>query len=135
MYTEQELLVQEYTKNPLCNYKMEEYSVTAHEGNFICWDDINVYLVIKNNIVEKYSYDWNCSSITSAAASFLSEFIIWVNINDILSWNFKFFVEKGFDVSKKRKRALVMGLMAVRNSIHSYLNDWKKDSFDDLLAE
>jgi hypothetical protein len=36
MTTEQELLVQEYAKNPLCNYKMEEYTITAHEGNFIC---------------------------------------------------------------------------------------------------
>ena len=36
MSTEQELLIQEYAKNPLCNYKMDDCNATAHEGNFIC---------------------------------------------------------------------------------------------------
>lgn len=133
MATEQELLVQEYAKHPLCNYKMDDHTITSHEGNFICWDDINVYLIIENNIVKKYSFDGDCSNITTAAASFLSEFIVWVKIDEILDWNLSFFVDRGFDVSKKRRRALVIGLMAVRNAIHNYLNDWKKDNFDDLL--
>ncbi len=135
MDTEQELLVKEYAKNPLCNYKMENCTITAHEGNFICWDDINIYLLIENDIIKKYSFDGNCSNITTAAASFLSEFIVWTNLNDVLDWNFRFFVDRGFDVSKKRRRAMVIWLMAVRNAIHSYFNDWKKDNFDDLLEE
>lgn len=135
MTTEQELLVQEYAKNPLCNYKMEEYTITSHEGNFICWDDINIYLVLEDNVIKKYSFDGDCSNITTAAASFLSEFITWQKIEDVLNWNFKLFIDKWFDVSKKRRRAMVIGLMAVRNAIHNYLNDWKKDNFDDLLEE
>lgn len=135
MTTEQELLVQEYAKNPLCKYKMEEYTITSHEGNFICWDDINIYLILEDNIIKKYSFDGDCSNITTAAASFLSEFIIWQKIEDVLNRNFKFFIDKWFDVSKKRRRAMVIWLMAVRNAIHAYLNDWKKDNFDDLLEE
>ena len=135
MSTEQELLIQEYAKNPLCNYKMDDYNATSHEGNFICWDDVNVYLFIEDNIIKKYSFDWNCSNITTAAASFLSEFIVWMNINEVLAWDLKFFIDRSFDVSKKRRRALVIWLMAARNSIHAYMDDWKKDSFDDLLAE
>jgi NifU-like protein involved in Fe-S cluster formation len=133
MSTEQELLVQEYAKNPLCNYKMDDYTVTSHEGNFICWDDIDIYLIIENGIVKKYSFDGNCSNITTAAASFLSEFIVWITIDEVLNWKLDFFVDRWFDVSKKRRRALVIWLMAVRNAIHNYLNDWKKDNFDDLL--
>lgn len=133
MSTEQELLVQEYAKNPLCNYKMDDYTVTWHEGNFICWDDIDIYLVIEDNIIKKYSFDGNCSNITTAAASFLSEFIVWTIIEEVLNWKLDFFVDRWFDVSKKRRRALVIWLMAVRNAIHTYLNDWKKDNFDDLL--
>ncbi|MFZ2150585.1 MAG: iron-sulfur cluster assembly scaffold protein [Candidatus Absconditicoccaceae bacterium] len=135
MTTEQELLVQEYAKNPLCNYKMEEYTITSHEGNFICGDDINIYLVLEDNVIKKYSFDGDCSNITTAAASFLSEFITGQKIEDVLNWNFKLFIDKGFDVSKKRRRAMVIGLMAVRNAIHNYLNDGKKDNFDDLLEE
>lgn len=133
MDTEQELLIKEYSKNPICNYKMDNYNASFHEGNFICWDDINVYLIIESNIIKKYSFDWNCSNITTAAASFLSEFLIWKNVNEILTRNYNFFVKNGMDVSKKRRRALVIWLLAVRNSIHEYLKDGKKDNFDDLL--
>jgi len=135
MSAEQELLIKEYSKNPLCNYKMDNCTVSFHEWNFICWDDISVYLLIENDIVRKYSFDGNCSNITIAAASFLSEFIIWENINNVLNRNYVFFIEKWFDVSKKRRRAMVIWLMAVRNAIHEYLKDWKRDNFDDLLEQ
>jgi NifU-like protein involved in Fe-S cluster formation len=57
MDTEQELLIKEYSKNPICNYKMDNYNASFHEGNFICGDDINVYLIIESNIIKKYSFD------------------------------------------------------------------------------
>ncbi|MEI7563606.1 MAG: iron-sulfur cluster assembly scaffold protein [bacterium] len=76
MSEETNLLVQEYTKNPVHNHTMTEYTVKKHEGNFICGDDITVYLVIENDSIKDYSYDGNCSTITSAAASFLSEYIV-----------------------------------------------------------
>lgn len=133
MSTESDLLIKEYSKNPLCNFKLDQYNASFHEGNFICWDDINVYILIEDNKIKKYSFDWNCSTVTTAAASFLSEFIIWLDINLILDLDYNFFIEKWFEVSIKRRRAMVIGLLALRNAIHEYLNDWKKDWFDDLL--
>ncbi|MCF7835380.1 iron-sulfur cluster assembly scaffold protein [Candidatus Gracilibacteria bacterium] len=133
MSKESELLVKEYAKNPLCNYKMDKFDVSFHEGNFICGDDITVYVVINSGKIKEYSFDGNCSSITTAAASFLSEFIVGIDINTILNWDYKFFVDNGFDVSPKRRRAMVISLLALRNSIHEYLKDGKKDTFDDLL--
>ena len=54
MSVESELMIKEYEKNPLCNYEMKDADVTRHEGNFICWDDVTVYLKIKDDkIVEK----------------------------------------------------------------------------------
>jgi nitrogen fixation NifU-like protein len=76
MSEEHSLLIQEYSKNPLQNFALSTYTIKQHEGNFICGDDITVYLVIENDKIAEYSFDGNCSTITTAAASFLSEFII-----------------------------------------------------------
>ncbi len=135
MTEEHNLLVQEYSKNPLKNFALQEYTIKQHEGNFICWDDIVVYLVIKEDKIEDYSFDGNCSNITTAAASFLSEFIIGEKMQDILHRTYKTMVHHWFEVSARRRRAWVIAIMATRNAIHTYLKDWKNDVFDDLIED
>lgn len=129
------LMIQEYAKNPICNYAMKDYTIKQHEGNFICWDDIVVYLRIDKNIVVDYSFDWNCSTITTAAASLLSEVIVWANINDILNRDYSKMTSLWFEVSPRRKRAAVIALLAARNAVHNYIKDWKEDVFDDLIND
>jgi len=135
MSSENELLIKEYSSNPINNFKMQDPTVYQHEGNFICWDDITVYLQIKDNKVNQYSFDWNCSNITTAAASFLSELIIWADIQNILTWTHKTMLDNWFEVSPRRKRAAVIAIMAARNAIHNYLKDWKEDEFSDLIED
>lgn len=135
MNEENSLLIQEYSKNPLQNFALSTYTVKQHEGNFICGDDITVYLVIQDDKIQNYSFDGNCSTITTAAASFLSEFIIWEKIQDILGWTYQTILDRGFEVSPRRKRAAVIAIMATRNAIHKYLQDDITDVFDDLLDE
>jgi len=128
-------MLQEYAKNPICNFAMKDYTIKQHEGNFICWDDIIVYLRIDKNVVLDYSFDGNCSTITVAAASILSEIIVWSDINDILTRWYSKMLSLGFEVSPRRKRAAVIAILAARNAIHKYLNDWKEDTFDDLFDD
>ena len=135
MSEEQNLMIQEYAKNPLKNFAMKDYTIKQHEGNFICWDDIFVYLVIKDNKITSYSFDGNCSNITTAAASFLSEFIIGEPIENILHRNYQTMAERGFEVSPRRKRAGVIAILATRNAIHEYLKDGKNDTFDDIIED
>lgn len=135
MTEEYSLLIQEYAKNPIQNFPLKSYTHKQHEGNFICGDDITVYLVIEKNKIKEYSFDGNCSTITTAAASFLAEFIVGQDIHDILTWTYQTMQERGFEVSPRRRRAAVIAIMAVRNAIHNYLNDGKKDVFDDLINE
>ncbi|MEI6117788.1 MAG: iron-sulfur cluster assembly scaffold protein [bacterium] len=94
-----------------------------------------VYLKIKDNKITEYSFDGNCSNITTAAASFLSEFIIKTPIEDILHRTYKTMVDHGFEVSPRRKRAAVIAILATRNAIHEYLKDNKKDVFDDIIED
>lgn len=130
---ETNLLIQEYSKHPLCNMVMDSPTVSHHEGNFICWDDITVYLKIEDWIVSQYSYSGNCSTITTAAASFLSELIIGASVKDVLSWDYTTMVSHGFEVSPRRRRAAVIAILASRNAIHNYVDDHQEDSFDDLI--
>ncbi len=135
MSEESNLIIQEYSKNPLKNFAMKEYTVKQHEGNFICWDDITVYIVIQDEKIVDYSFDGNCSNITTAAASFLSEFIIGIPIRDIFNRTYKTMVDHGFEVSPRRKRAAVIAILATRNAIHKYLKDGKEDTFEDLIED
>lgn len=135
MNEEQNLIIQEYAKNPLQNFAMKEYTIKQHEGNFICWDDIIVYLVIQDKKIVAYSFDGNCSNITTAAASFLSELIIGEHIENILNRNYQTMANHGFQVSPRRKRAGVIAILATRNAIHEYLKDGKKDTFEDVIED
>lgn len=131
--SETEMLVKEYSKNPLCNYEMQDADVSRHEGNFICGDDITIYLKIQDNKISAFSYDGNPSTVSLAAASFLSEFLIGVSLDEILTRNYETFVEQGFEVSPRRRRAAIIALLGVRNAIHKYRNDGIEEDFDELL--
>ena len=133
MSTESEIMIKEYEKNPLCNYEMKDADVFRHEGNFICWDDLTIYLKIKDEKIVEFSYDGNPSAISLAAASFLSEFIIWEDLDTVLSWNYDTFLEKWFEVSPRRKRAAVIALLWVKNAIYKYRWEEKTDDFEDLI--
>ena len=52
-----EIIIKEYSKNPLCHYEMKDPDISRHEGNFICWDDITVYLKIKDGKILEYSFE------------------------------------------------------------------------------
>jgi NifU-like protein involved in Fe-S cluster formation len=135
MNEEQNLMIQEYAKNPLQNFAMKKYTIKQQEGNFICGDDIVVYMVIKDDKITEYSFDGNCSNITTAAASFLSEFIIGTPIDEVLHWNYQTMVNHGFEVSPRRRRAAVIAILATRNAIHNYTKDGNNDVFDDIIED
>ena len=128
-------IITEYNKNPVNFYEMKDFDISHHEWNFICWDDITVFLKIDCNKIIDYWYTWNLSTVSLASAGFLSEFLFNVTLNDILLWDYEFLFEKWFEVSTKRKRASVLPILALRNAIHQYLADWKTDDFDDLIEE
>lgn len=134
-WSEKNMIINEYSKNPLNNFEMEDFTVQHHEWNFICWDDITVFLKIEDEKIKLFSYTWNLSIVSLASASFISEFIIDSDIHEVLKRNYDFISDKGLEVSNRRKRAVVLPILAVRNAIHNYLGDWITDDFDDLLDD
>lgn len=59
-----------------------------------------------------------------------------MNMSEILEMDYGTVREMiGFDVSPRRKQASVLGLLAVRNAIHKYLDDGITDDFSDVLPD
>lgn len=87
-------LVQAYYQNPVNNRSMPDATVSRHEGNSTCGDDLNVYLKIENNIITDRSYDGMPSMITQAAASFFSELVIGKSLEDVLTMNEQTMIEQ-----------------------------------------
>ena len=127
-------IITEYNKNPVNFYEMKDFTVSHHEWNFICWDDITVYLKIKGNIIENFSFSWNPGQVSTASCSLLAEMIEWKTIDEVMTRWYETFVEQGLEVLPRRRRAVVIGLLWVRNAIHQRRKDKKSDS-DEILVE
>ena len=128
-------LVQAYYQNPVNNRSMPDATVSHHEGNSTCGDDINVYLKIENNVIIDWSYDGMPSMITQAAASFFSELVVGKTLDNVLHMNEQTMKNSEFIVSPRRRRSSVIAIMATKNAIHDFLKDGKVESFEDLLVD
>lgn len=127
-------IITEYNKNPVHFYEMKDFDVSRHEWNFICWDDITVYIKFKDNIVEEFSFAWNPWQVSTASCSLLAEMIEWKTIDEVMTRWYETFVEQWLEVLPRRRRAVVIGLLWVRNAIHERRKDKKSDS-DEILVE
>ena len=127
-------LITEYNKNPVNFFEMEDFTVSFHEWNFICGDDITVYLRINDNKIEKFSFSWNPGQVSTASCSLLAEMIGWKSIDEVMTRWYETFVERWLEVLPRRRRAVVIWLLWVRNAIHQRRKDKKSDS-DEILVE
>jgi len=127
-------IITEYNKNPVNFYEMKDFSVSRHEWNFICWDDITVYLKIKDNIIEKFSFSWSPGQVSTASCSLLAEMIEGKSIDEVMTRWYETFVDQWLEVLPRRRRAVVIWLLWVRNAIHQRREDKKVDS-DEILVE
>jgi nitrogen fixation NifU-like protein len=121
---------------------MEDFTISRHEGNFICGDDITVYLKIEDRNIIDWSFDGNTASVTTAAASLLAELIIGKTVEEVMERNYDTIAAAGLDVLPRRRRAAIIALLATRNAIHAWKGDKKADSemivveeFEDMLDD
>ena len=127
-------IITEYNKNPVNFYEMKDSEISRHEGNFICGDDITVYLKIKDNTIKKFSFSWNPWQVSTASCSLLAEMIEWKNIDEVMTRWYDTFVQQWLEVLPRRRRAVVIWLLWVRNAIHERRKD-KKPNSDEILVE
>ena len=128
-------LITEYNKNPVHFYEMKDFNISFHEWNFICWDDITVYLKIKDNTINEFSFSWNPWQVSTASCSLLAEMIEWKSIDEVMTRSYETFVDQWLEVLPRRRRAVVIGLLWVRNAIHQRRKDTKPNSDEVIIEE
>ena len=125
-----------YAKNPPNKNILEHPSVVHHEENRTCWDSLDVYLKIsETGIVEDFGFQGDTAIVTTAAVAMFGESIIWWSIDAILALREDYIKNTlWLEVTTRRKKASVLGLLATRNAIHVYRADGVTDDFSDVLA-
>jgi len=123
-----------YSKNHPNKWVLDDFDIYFWEDNKTCWDDLKVYLKIENSSITNWSFTWDTAIITTACASIFWESIIWMNIKEILNLDYTYITQLiESEVSNRRKKASVLGLLTTRNAVHKYLKDWIIDTFDDII--
>lgn len=125
-----------YSKNHPNKWVLNDYNVEFWEENRTCWDDLKVYIKIEDDKIKDWSFSWDTAIITTACASIFWESIVWKDIKEILPLNYNYIEDLiWMPISDRRKQASVLALLTTRNAIHKYLNDGKKDTFDDVIKD
>lgn len=111
-----------YSKNPPNRGEMESPTIRYKEENRNCSDTIEVFLRIENNILTDWSFEGMTSIITTATASVYGESVVGKTLDEILKTDYKYVRDLvGEDISPRRQKAAVFGLVATHNAIHKYL--------------
>ncbi len=129
----QDLLI-EYSQNPVNKGILENATIHYREHNRVCADVVEVFLIIEENIMKQFSFDGYMSIVATACVSITGEILEGWNLDDILTLNESFIHEHiGSDISPRRRFASLIGLLAIKNAIHEWKRDEKKEDFSDIV--
>lgn len=68
-------IILEYYRNPINKGKMKDASTYAKDSNPFCGDEIEIFIKIKNERIDKVMFNGKGCAISIASASMLTEFI------------------------------------------------------------
>ena len=118
MYQEQIL---DHFKSPRNHGKIEKPSVHHHEYNPLCGDQLDFYLIIKDNKVADVKFIGKGCAISQASASMLSEQIKGQSIEKIEKLTKENILEMlGIELSPVRLKCALLSLDTVKNSVIIY---------------
>lgn len=127
-------LIIEYSSNPPNKGVLENANIRYRESNRVCADVVEVSLIIRDGILSEFMFDGYMSIVATACVSITGELLEWWQIADILELNESFVHEHiGTDISPRRRYASLIGLLAIKNAIHEYTKDGKKEDFSDIV--
>ncbi len=123
-----------YSKKPPNKGTLPQFNISFWEENRICGDDLKVFMQIENDTISAWSFEGDTAIITTACASVFWESIVGMKIDEVLRYDY-FYIEEliGMPISTRRKQASVLWLLTTRNAIHKYIQDGRKDTFEDVI--
>lgn len=131
--TSQDLII-EYSGNPPNKWILENATIRYRESNRICADVVEISLIISDGELRQFGFDGYMSIVATACVSITGELLEWWRCEDILRLDESFIHENiGTDISPRRRFASLIGLLAIKNAIHEYKQDGKKEDFSDIV--
>lgn len=130
-------LIIEYSQNPSNKYIIDTPSVRYREMNRVCSDVIEVFLRIDDaGIISESRFDGYMSIVATASAAITCETIVWLDVQEVLGYD-EATVQSwvGDDISPRRRNASLIGLLAVKNAIHTFRNDGIVEDFTDIYID
>ncbi|MCC7574516.1 SUF system NifU family Fe-S cluster assembly protein [Candidatus Woesearchaeota archaeon] len=114
-------IILEHYKNPLNKGKLLNPTVTILDSNPLCGDNIELFLLIKNDVLKDISFEGKGCALSIASASILSEHVKNKNINEIKNMTREdVYALLGIDVSPARNKCVMLALSAIKKSIFNY---------------
>lgn len=126
-------LIKDYATNAINNFEMENADIVYEEWNIICGDQIKIFIKLDGDKIQKFSFSGNTATVSTASASIIAEEIEWKTIDEVLLRNYEYMKNLWLEVSNRRKRAVVLPILAIINWIYTYRWEGSKKDFDDLL--
>lgn len=127
-------LIIEYSRNPANKYVMDSATIHYHEHNRVCADVVEVYLKIEDDRLKDFSFDGYMSIIATACTAIIGEALLEEEIHTILTLGESYIHEIiGTDISPRRRNASLIGLLATKNAIHTFLWDGIVEDFSDIM--
>lgn len=118
-----------YAQNILDRYKEPYYkdkpvkaNAENEEVNHSCGDKLNSKLEIRNSKIEGYSFTGVGCAISQASADILGDLIIGKTLEEVLAMTKEeLFEVLGIEISLRRSKCALLGLVTVKNAILKYL--------------
>ena len=134
LFLDTNALIIEYSQNPSNKGILSNANIRYRESNRVCADVVEVCLIIDHGELREFSFDGYMSIIATACVSITGEILQWWKIDVILELDESFIhTHIGTDISPRRRNASLIGLLAIKNAIHEYVQDGKKEDFSDIL--
>ena len=114
-------IILEHYKNPLNKGKLLMPDITVEDSNPLCGDHLEVFLKIKNNILQDISFEGKGCALSIATASILSEEIKGKSINEINNLTREdVYALLGIDVSPARNKCVMLSLVAIKKALFEF---------------
>ena len=108
----------DHYKHPRHFGHLDEPTVTFHDTNPLCGDEITLELRIEDNKVADVAFTGHGCAISRAAASMMSEEIVGMSLDELKGWNKESILDLlGIEVGPVRIKCALLPLKALKSAV------------------
>lgn len=109
----------EHYRNPLHFGRLNSFNISSRQLNPFCGDEIEIFIVLKNELIDKIQFTGKGCAISIASTSLLTEYANGKSKKQLTN-----FLESdmlnllGIEVSETRKKCALLGLAVLKDCLN-----------------